>query len=419
MFVDNAKIYVQGGKGGPGCLSFRREKYIPKGGPDGGNGGRGGDVILQVNNSVKTLFDVRYHPHIRAKNGSPGETNNKYGKDGDDLIVNVPPGTMIYDEAGKLLCDLVGEDDRFIAAKGGRGGRGNAVFLSNSNRAPYIRELGEPGEECTLTLELKVLADVGLVGLPNAGKSTLLSVISNAKPKIASYPFTTLEPNLGAIVAERGFSFVIADLPGLIKGASEGVGLGDRFLKHAERTRILVHVVDMAGTEGRHPADDYETIRLELERYGDLLSQKRTIVAANKMDVPEAELFLEEFVERTGIKPVLLSAAGRNGIEELKNLIARTLDELPPLKTDIPVTHEMERDKRRFTLERSHGAFHVDGVYINKIVKMTDFNLPESVRRCTDIMKKLGIFDALSDMGAEEGDTVIVAGDFEFFYQPD
>ncbi len=374
---------------------------------------------MKVTRSVKTLYDVRFHPHIRATNGAPGGTNNKYGRDGKDFELSVPPGTMIYTEDGELIADLVEEDDFFVAAVGGRGGRGNAVFLSNTNRAPYIRELGEPGEDRTLILELKLIADVGLVGLPNAGKSTLLSVLSNAKPKIASYPFTTIEPNLGAIISERGFSFVIADLPGLIEGASRGIGLGDKFLKHAERTRLLVHLVDMAGTEGRDPADDYRTIRKELESYGDILASKPVMVVANKMDVPEAQLFLEEFKKNTGIDPIGISAAGRLNITVLKSAVAERLEELPPAETQLPERHEFEEDRRKFTIEIIDGDYHVNGVYINKIASMTDFSLPESVRRCTDIMKKLGIFEKLAEMEAEDGDSVVVADKFEFFYRRD
>ena len=419
MFIDRAKIYVRGGAGGPGCLSFRREKYVPKGGPDGGNGGRGGNVVFQVNPSVKTLYDVRFHPHIRAANGAPGEPNNRFGKDGKDLVVSVPPGTMVYSEEGELLADLFREGDQWIAAKGGRGGRGNAAFLSNTNRAPYIRELGEPGEELTLILELKLIADVGLIGLPNAGKSTLLSVLSNANPKIASYPFTTIKPNLGAVVSERGFSFVVADLPGLIEGASAGTGLGDRFLKHAERNRLLVHLIDMGGVEGRDPAEDYRVIQNELSQYDTALADKTFLVVANKMDVTEAAGNLERFRQATGIDPFPISAATGMGIRELKNHIIKTLEELPPVEITVPEKVIVHEDKRKFTLSREGGIFFVDGVYIRKIVQMTDFNLEASVRRCTDIMEKIGIFKALAEAGARDGDTVIVAGSFEFFYQAD
>ena len=419
MFIDRAKIYVRGGAGGPGCLSFRREKYIPKGGPDGGNGGRGGSVIFTVSPSVKTLYDVRFHPHIRAGNGAPGEPSHRFGRDGKDLKVLVPPGTMVYTEEGELLADLYGENDFYIAAKGGRGGRGNAAFLSNSNRAPYIRELGEPGEELTLILELKLIADVGLIGLPNAGKSTLLSVLSRANPKIAAYPFTTIEPNLGAVVSERGFSFVVADLPGLIEGASRGTGLGDRFLKHAERNRLLIHLVDMGAVEGRDPVDDYRVIQKELSHYDETLAEKTFLVVANKMDVTGADENLKRFKESLGIDPFPVSAATQEGIKELKNHIIKALEALPPVTVKIPEKIIVHEDKRKFTLSKEDDVFFVDGVYIRKTIQMTDFHLEASVRRCTDIMEKIGIFQALKEAGAREGDTVVVAGSYEFFYRAD
>ena len=418
MFIDEAKIYTQGGKGGPGCLSFRREKFRPKGGPDGGKGGHGGDVILVSTKSVKTLYEIKNNPHFRAESGEPGSSNDKYGKDGDDLTVYVPLGTSVLDENRNLLADLVEEGQKFVVARGGRGGRGNKSFLSNSNRAPRIRELGEPGEKRTIILELKVLADVGLLGFPNAGKSTLLSVLSNAKPKIASYPFTTIEPNLGAIVNEFGYSFVIADLPGLIEGASEGIGLGDRFLKHVKRTRVLVHLLDMAGIDGRKPWEDYYNIIEELDKYDEKLNNKGKLVVANKMDIPKAEENIKKFEEETGIKPMKISAFTHKNIDKLKHKIVSILNETEELDLSSNIKkHEVHKDKRYYEITKENDTYHVEGVYLKKLLAMTDFSLDESVKRANDIMKKLGLYKALEKKGASDGDQIIISGEYKFTYK--
>lgn len=412
-------MYVRGGDGGPGLLSFRREKFIPNGGPDGGNGGRGGDVIFKASISVKTLFDVRYHPHITATSGESGGTANKYGKDGKDLTIIVPCGTMVYNEDGQLLYDLIRDGQEIIIAHGGRGGRGNAAFLSNSNRAPYIREKGEPGDYKTLILELKVLADVGLIGFPNAGKSTLLSVLSNASPKIAPYPFTTLEPNLGVCVEEKSYSFVIADLPGLIEGASDGAGLGHQFLKHAERNRMLMYMIDMAGVDGREPWKDFEILQRELGKFNPEMLTKALLVVGNKIDLQESEENARIFEEKTGIKPLMISAAAHINLDVLKNTIAQRLSEIPYVEEELVEHITIKEDKRVFTIERENDCFYVDGVFLRKLMAMTDMALPASVKRANDIMRKIGIYEALEKAGAKNGDTVFVADTFEFGYEED
>ena len=297
MFVDEVVIKVIAGKGGDGCTSFRREKYVPNGGPNGGNGGKGASIIFKVDMGLRTLLDLRYQKEIKGKKGTNGEGSNRNGKNAEDVIVKVPLGTTVIDtDTNLIIGDLTRENDEVVVAAGGRGGRGNTAFKTHSNTAPNFSENGEPGEEKTLKVELKSLADVGFVGLPSVGKSTLLSKISAAKPKIASYHFTTLNPNLGVVKTIDGRSFIAADLPGLIEGASEGLGLGDKFLRHIERTKIICHVIDMSGIEGRNPYEDYETIRKELKNYSEKLANKEEIIVANKMDMPEAKDNLKEFI---------------------------------------------------------------------------------------------------------------------------
>lgn len=324
MFVDKAKIFVQAGNGGNGCVSFRREKFIPHGGPDGGNGGKGGNVVLVVSSGSKTLLDFSRQPHYRAQKGAHGSGNNRYGKAGSDLILKVPRGTFVYKE-DELICDLVNEGQSVIVARGGRGGRGNAKFQSRSERLPRFAEEGEAGEKATLKLELKLIAQVGLLGYPNAGKSTLLSVISNARPKIADYPFTTLVPNLGVVELGEGESFVVADIPGLIADAHKGKGLGDQFLRHIERTEVLVHLVDIQGYEGASPYDNYVAINKELKAFNPKLLKKPQIVVANKMDTPSASTKLQTFRSRIKKKVYPISALTREGIKELLYAIGRRL----------------------------------------------------------------------------------------------
>jgi GTP-binding protein len=324
MFIDQAKIFVQAGNGGNGCVSFRREKFVPRGGPDGGDGGKGGDIILVASSSIKTLLDFYRHPHYKAHNGEHGSGNNRSGKSGSDLILSVPCGTFVYKE-GKLICDLVDEGQSVIVARGGRGGRGNAKLRSRSQPVPHFAEKGEPGESATLRLELKLIARVGIVGYPNAGKSTLLSVISNARPKIADYPFTTLVPNLGVVRFGEGESFVVADIPGLIADAHKGKGLGIQFLRHIERTEVLVHLVDIHGYEGMTPFENYIAINQELKAYHPHLLKKPQIVVANKMDIPSAETKLQTFRSQIRKKVYPISAITGEGIKELLNVMRRRL----------------------------------------------------------------------------------------------
>jgi len=324
MFIDQAKIFVQAGNGGNGCVSFRREKYVPRGGPDGGDGGKGGNVILMASSSIKTLLDFSRHPHYRAQNGQHGSGNNRSGKAGSDLILRVPLGTLVYKEK-EVICDLVSEGQTVIVAQGGRGGRGNAKFKSRSHPVPRFAEKGEPGESTTLRLELKIIAQVGLLGYPNAGKSTLLSVISNARPKIADYPFTTLVPNLGVVRPGEGESFVVADIPGLIADAHKGRGLGDQFLRHIERTEVLVHLVDIQGYEGASPFDNYIATNQELKAFNPKLLKKPQIVVANKMDIPSASTKLQTFRSKIKKKVYPISALTGEGIKALLISIGRKL----------------------------------------------------------------------------------------------
>lgn len=426
MFVDQVKVYVKGGDGGNGMVAFRREKYVPMGGPAGGDGGRGGDVIFVVDEGLRTLMDFRYQRHFKAKRGENGMSKSKHGKSAEDLIVKVPPGTIVMDaETKKVIADLVHHGQRAVIAKGGRGGRGNIRFATPANPAPEIAEKGEPGEEREVILELKLLADVGLVGYPSVGKSTLLSVVSRAKPKIADYHFTTLVPNLGVVETDDGRSFVMADLPGLIEGAHQGVGLGHQFLRHIERTKVIVHVIDMSGSEGRDPYEDYLTINEELEQYNLRLLERPQIIVANKMDMPRAEenlqIFQEKFQDDYPIFPI--SAITRQGIRNLLFEIANQLEPAPEISLfDIhemeqegeEVVYKFEEKEEDFTITRDpDGAYVVSGEKIERLFKMTDFSRDESVRRFARQMRGLGVDDALREKGAKDGDTVRIL-DFEF-----
>lgn len=423
MFVDKVKIYVKAGDGGNGMVAFRREKYVPDGGPAGGDGGKGGDVIFRVDEGLRTLMDFRYQKHFKAPNGENGRSKSQHGRGAEDLIIRVPPGTVVIDDdTGKILADLVEHGQEAIIARGGRGGRGNIRFATPKNPAPYIAENGEPGEERYVTLELKLLADVGLVGFPNVGKSTLLSVVSAAKPKIANYPFTTLTPNLGVVDVGDMRSFVMADLPGLIAGAHQGVGLGHQFLRHIERTRLIVHVIDMSASEGRDPYEDYLQINEELKLYNYRLEERKQIIAANKMDLPGAEENLEVFRQKVKDVPIYeISAATRQGVQELIYAIADLLDELPkdyfPLDLTEPaeehVTYRYQPEEPQFTIRKDNEVFVVEGEKIERLYKMTNFNYEEAALRFARILRKMGVEEALRDMGAEDGDIVRIA-DFEF-----
>ena len=424
MFVDRVKIYVKGGDGGNGIVAFRREKYVPKGGPAGGDGGKGGDVIFVVDEGLSTLMDFRYQKHFKAPRGENGMPKNQHGKNGKDLFVKVPPGTIVIDDdTGEVLADLVKHGEKLVVAKGGRGGRGNARFATQKNPAPEICEKGEPGEERYILLELKLLADVGLVGFPSVGKSTLLSAVTAAKPKIADYHFTTLAPNLGVVETEDGRSFVMADLPGLIEGAHLGAGLGLQFLRHIERTRVIVHVIDMAAMEGRDPYEDFLTINRELKEYELRLTERPMIVAANKMDMPGAEENLQYFRKKAGpdIPVFPISAATRSGLRELLFAIADTLEKTPefPLILEKPpqdgrIVYQFEKPKEDFMITRdSSGAFVVSGEKVEKLFKMTDFSREESVLRFARQLRGMGVDDALRAKGAKDGDLVRIL-DYEF-----
>lgn len=424
MFVDQVKIYVKGGDGGNGMVAFRREKYVPKGGPAGGDGGKGADVVFEVEEGLRTLMDFRYKRHFKAPRGEHGMSKNQHGRGAKDMIVKVPPGTVVTDaETKEVIADLVEHGQRAVIAKGGRGGRGNSRFATPANPAPELSEHGEPGIEKEVVLELKLLADVGLVGFPSVGKSTLLSVVSAARPKIADYHFTTIVPNLGMVETEDNRSFVMADLPGLIEGAHSGVGLGHQFLRHIERTRVIVHVIDMAATEGRDPYEDYLTINNELKEYNLRLTERPQIIVANKMDMPDAEENLEKF--KSQLKedyPVFsVSAITRKGLRDLLFAIADKIEETPefPLIHEeveevIRVMYKHEGEQKEFTITReSDGSFVVSGDAVERLFKMTDFSRDESVRRFARQLRGMGIDDALRERGIENGDIVKLL-DYEF-----
>ena len=413
MFVDELTIKVIAGKGGDGCTSFRREKYVPMGGPDGGNGGKGADIIFKVDKGLKTLIDLRYQKIIKGDKGVNGKGSNRNGANAEDIIIKVPAGTTIIDmDTNLVIADLTKDEEEVIVAHGGRGGRGNRAFATHADNAPKMSEYGEPGEERYLKCELKVLADVGLVGLPSVGKSTLLSVISASKPKIAAYHFTTLNPNLGVVKLKDHRSFVIADLPGLIEGASEGAGLGHKFLKHASRTKIIAHVIDMGGFEGRNPIEDYEIIRNELEKYSHKLSNKKEIVIANKCDLPDFDKNLKKFKQKyPNIDIYPISALNNIGIDEAMNKLADTLSETKEdslYNEDEYESHIIYKFKNEkpYTIRNDNGVWVVEGKDIEKLFKMTKFTEDESIIRFARKLKGMGVEDALEEAGAVRGDDV-------------
>ncbi|MBN2910153.1 GTPase ObgE [Polycladomyces sp. WAk] len=422
MFVDQVKVFVRGGDGGNGMVAFRREKYVPHGGPAGGDGGKGGDVIFRVDEGLRTLMDFRYQRHFKAKRGENGRSKGQHGANAEPLIVRVPPGTVVKNaDTGEVIADLTVHGQEAVIARGGRGGRGNMRFATPVNPAPEIAENGEPGEELWVELELKLLADVGLVGYPSVGKSTLLAAVSAARPKIGAYHFTTLSPNLGVVDVGDGRSFVLADLPGLIEGAHEGVGLGHQFLRHVERTRVLVHVIDMAGSEGRDPWEDWKQINQELKRYRESLAERPQVVAANKMDLPNAEEHLQAFREKVGpdIPVYPISAATRQGLRELIYGVADLLDRIPKqpsIEAEKDETYKVYKSKppeEPFTIRRENDVFVVEGERVERLLKRTNFQYYDSVRRFARIMKEMGVEDALREKGAKEGDTIRI-GDMEF-----
>ncbi|SME47683.1 GTPase ObgE [Bacillus cereus] len=425
MFIEQAKISVKGGDGGNGMISFRREKYVPNGGPAGGNGGNGGNVVFVVDEGLRTLMDFRYKRRFSADNGQHGMSKRQHGRNSEDLMLKVPPGTIIKDEiSGQILADLVTHGQEAIVVKGGRGGRGNVCFSTAKNPAPNIAENGEPGEERDLVLDLKVMADVGLVGFPSVGKSTLLSVVSKARPKIADYHFTTLVPNLGVVATEDNRSFVMADLPGLIEGAHQGVGLGHQFLRHIERTKVIVHLVDMSGVEGRNPYEDYKTIINELKEYDARLVSLPQIIVASKMDMPDAEenlaIFKKEIEDDIAIFPI--STLNQKGIRELLFRVADLVEKTPSSviaqhEEEIGnVTYKFESDRDKLFITReSNGTFVVSGQELEKLFKMTNFSHHESVQRFARQLRNMGVDSALRERGAKDGDTVKIL-EYEFSF---
>lgn len=411
MFVDEVIIKVKAGNGGDGCTAFRREKYIPDGGPFGGNGGRGANIIFETDLGLRTLLDLRYQKLIKAPKGANGEGKNKNGKGASDVIIKVPLGTTVKDmDTGLIIADLTKKGDSVIVAKGGRGGRGNTAFATATNPAPNFSEHGEPGEEKTLKVELRLLADVGFVGMPSVGKSTILSKISASKPKIAAYHFTTLNPNLGVVKTIDGRTFVAADLPGLIKGASLGEGLGDKFLKHIQRTRVIAHIIDMSGLEGRDPLEDYETINKELKDFDEKLILKPQVIIANKMDLEGAKENLERFKEKYNVPVYEVSAITNKGLDKVLVKIADELDNIKeePLFSDETFeSHVLYKFKKEqpFTITRDNDIYVVKGKEIEKLFHMTKFT-DEGAIRFARKLRKMGIDDKLLEMGAKYGDKV-------------
>ncbi len=422
MFVDEVELKVEAGNGGDGCTAFRREKYVEMGGPYGGNGGHGSDIIFKVDEGLHTLLDLRYQKTIKGKKGENGKGKNQHGKGAEPLIVKVPQGTVVTDlDTGFVIADLSHKNQEEIIAHGGRGGRGNTAFKTQTNTAPNYSENGEEGEKKNLKVEVKMLADVGLVGLPSVGKSTIISCVSASKPKIAAYHFTTLTPNLGVTKSSDGRSFVIADLPGLIEGAHEGDGLGDKFLKHIERTRVIAHVVDMSGSELRNPYEDYLLINKELKEYNENLTKKPMIVIANKMDLPESQENLKEFKKKVKCEIFEVSAAKNQGLQEVINRLADILDTIPnnPLYDESQIeSHVLYKFKKEepFTITKEDDVWVIKGKEIERIFKMTKFSSEEAAYRFAKKLKRMGIDDKLKELGAKENDQVRIV-DFYFDYK--
>jgi len=423
MFVDKAKIKIKAGNGGDGAVSFHREKYVAAGGPDGGNGGKGGDVIFVADDNFSSLIDFRYKRKYVAKNGENGGAKRCTGKSADDLIIRVPRGTVIRDaNTGRIMADI-SSDEPQILAKGGRGGKGNMNFASSTRQIPRFAKPGYPGEDYEVTLELKLIADVGLVGFPNVGKSTLISSVSAAKPKIANYHFTTLTPVLGVVKVDEEKSFVMADIPGLIEGASDGIGLGHEFLRHVERCRLIVHVVDASGIEGRDPIEDFKIINSELENFSMELAECPQILAANKCDMASEEQIerVKQFAEENDMPFFAISAATTQGTKELVNIIAQELEKLPPVKAyePEPITQEELEEKAlsntKFDVEIEDGIYYVDAKWLEPIMRTIDIDDYSSLQYFQQVLRRSGIIDKLEEMGVEEGDTVNIMG-FEFDY---
>ena len=423
MFVDYAKIVIKSGDGGDGAATFRREKYVAAGGPDGGDGGKGGDIYFRVDPNENTLIDFRFTKKFKAENGQNGSGNRCFGKSGEDLYVNVPRGTVVKDaETGKVIADLSEPDQVELILKGGRGGKGNCHFATSTRQAPHFAIDGEKGKEKELILELKLLADVGLVGFPNVGKSTILSRVTKATPKIADYHFTTIDPNLGVVKTEYGDSFVLADIPGIIEGASEGVGLGIQFLRHVERTRLLLHVLDIAGTEGRNPVDDFNKINEELKKYSEKLSNRKQIIVANKIDSlqdDENMKNIEVIAKEKGLELFKISAVTGEGLNELFNHVAKVIKTLP--KEDIVdsedrMVYTLNDDKDEFTVTRINDEFIVEGPAAERLMGRVNIGDNESFAYLERMLKKMGIEDELKRKGVKEGNTVkILEWEFEWY----
>ena len=425
MFTDRIKIFVKSGDGGAGALSFRHEKFVPRGGPDGGSGGRGGNVVLEVSKQLNSLQDFRYKHHFAAARGGRGGGSRRHGKDAPDIVLQVPPGTLVKDEEGKTIADLVADRQRLVVARAGRGGRGNASFKTSTRQTPRFAELGEPGESRWLWLELRLIADVGLLGLPNAGKSTLLSAATAARPKIADYPFTTLEPLLGVVELDEDTTFVMADLPGLIEGASEGAGLGLQFLRHVDRTRVLIHVIDAAAGDQHKLWTDYQQVRSELKKYSAALARRPHLVALNKMDAvrdaSEVLAFRQRMVKlRRRTFPI--SATRREGVQDLLWAAARMLEKrkseaapepLPALKV-----YRGPSSAQPFTIEPIEGGYRVSGSQLERLLAMTDITNPEGLAHFQRMLDRWGLNDALARHGARGGETVQIS-DVEFLYDPE
>lgn len=425
MFIDRAKINVKSGKGGNGSVSFRREPFVPEGGPDGGDGGRGGSIIFQANGSYRTLMDFKYKKKYEAENGEDGKKKKKFGKNGEDLVIMVPKGTVVIDElTGTVMKDLVNEGDSIVAVKGGKGGKGNVHFKNSVRQAPNFAEAGGSAKERSIILELKLIADVGLVGFPNVGKSTFLSSSTSARPKIGNYHFTTITPNLG-VVNIFDTQFVMADIPGLIEGAHEGTGLGLNFLKHIERTKMLIHIVDIAGSEGRDPKEDFDKINNELKKYSSAVSNKPQIVAGNKTDLIYDDELIEDFkkyVESSGYKFFAMSAATGKGIKEILSEAARIVSELPDYVPDYDMfdfeAEDEDPDYREIYayIDEDTGIFILEGKQLHKIFDSTNFTDMESLRYFYKYIKNHGAVDELKELGLQDGDVVRVK-DYEFIFE--
>lgn len=422
MFVDKAKILIKAGNGGNGRVSFRREKYAPNGGPDGGDGGAGGNIIFEVSEEMRTLMDFRYKRKHVAESGEDGMGNNSSGKSGQHLYIKVPAGTIIRDvETGKAIADLKHPGDSFIAARGGRGGQGNQHFATPTRQAPRFAQPGEKGEEREVELELKLLADVGLLGFPNVGKSTFLSIVTSAKPKIANYHFTTLVPNLGVVDLGEGRSFVLADIPGLIEGAHTGVGLGHDFLRHVERTKVLIHIIDVSGIEGRDPLDDFKKINEELSLYSTKLTTKPQLVACNKMDLPGARENFEqvkEALEAQGYEVYQISAATRQGIDPLLNRTFNLLEQYKDIEEPVEEIEDLlyhKEEEKTFSVRKENGVYIVEGDFIDYLLSSVNLDDSDSIKYFQKVLRKRGIVDELKRLGVQDGDTVKMY-DLEFEY---